>query len=68
MNKQDTLLLIRQFLQNEQSDTEVFGVSAEAVFEQMPITLCEISNSSECSFNDLVRLAAHDLYREKAAA
>lgn len=35
---------------------------AEAVFDQIPISSCEISG--EYSFSDLVRFAAHDVYRD----
>jgi hypothetical protein len=43
--------------------------NAAAVFDQMPITLMEMSNSgsSEVCFDELVRLAAHDVKQQELA-
>jgi hypothetical protein len=40
-----------------------------AIFDQMPITLLEMSNSitDEICFDDLARLAAHDVKRRELA-
>jgi hypothetical protein len=43
--------------------------NAAAIFDQMPITLLEMSNSggSEVCFDDLARLAAHDVKQRELA-
>jgi hypothetical protein len=43
--------------------------NAAAIFDQMPITLMEMSNSGsgEVCFDELVRLAAHDVKQQELA-
>jgi len=61
MNKQETIKKIDELLTgwNDPDATN----DAATVFEQMPITLAEMQDGVELCFDDLVRLAAHDIQR-----
>lgn len=61
MSKQETIAKINELLTgwNDPDATN----DAAAVFEQMPITLAEMQDGVELCFDDLVRLAAHDIQR-----
>ena len=67
ISKAQVILEIEKLLATEFSgDTEHF-TDAAAIFEQMPITLCESTTSEvqrglEYDFVDLARMAMHDLF------
>ena len=67
MTKQQVFDEIRALLTGAfADDAECCDLSAEKVFEQIPIASCEVSG--EYSFSDLVRFAAHDVHREHSVA
>lgn len=66
MNRTETIALIAELLATKFSDDRDCPdcSAAEQVFEQMPVTLAELRNSPTAlgeAFEELVRLAAHDV-------
>ncbi len=73
MDKQATLETIMELLDRWSDDRELPSAclaSAKDIYEQMPITLAEMSHgpTAACTFDELVRLAGHDVFRAEMTA
>jgi hypothetical protein len=62
MNKSQVIAKIQALLDSWTNDPEASN-DTEAVFEQMIFTFAELEDGAEITFEDLVRFAAHDVYR-----
>lgn len=66
MNRQETITLIESLLSAWSDDLDsVAPAYAAEVFEQIPVTLAELSGP--CTFEEAVRMASHDVMRNEDA-